>query len=96
MLESNSQSVVNLLKNEIDSWKPFIEALRESERNVVNDLVKKCWGFSNAIQSSKKNYLVEPFFLTILIVQGEQIRWLSTEVRRLQEEIDVWKSKDGS
>lgn len=96
MLESNSQSVVNLLKNEIDSWKPFIEALRESERNVVNDLIKKCWGFSNAIQSSKKNYLVEPFFLTILIVQGDQIRWLSTEVRRLQEEIDVWKSKDGS
>ncbi len=96
MLESNSQSVVNLLKNEIDSWKPFIEALRESERNVVNDLIKKCWGFSNAIQSSKKNYLVEPFFLTILIVQGDQIRWLSTEVRRLREEIDVWKSKDGS
>ncbi len=96
MLESNSQSVVNLLKNEIESWKPFIEALRESERNVLNDLIKKCWRFSNAIQSSKKNYLVEPFFLTILIVQGDQIRWLSTEVRRLQEEIDVWKSKDGS
>jgi len=32
VLESNSQSVVNLLKNEIESWKPFIEALRESER----------------------------------------------------------------
>jgi len=96
VLESNSQSVVNLLKNEIESWKPFIEALRESERNVVNDLIKKCWRFSSAIQSSKKRYLVEPFFLTILLVQGEQIRWLSTEVRRLQGEIDVWKSKDGS
>ncbi len=96
MLETNSKSVVNLLKNEIDSWKPFIEALRESERNVVNDLIEKCWRFSSAIQSSKKRYLVEPFFLTILLVQGDQIRWLSTEVRRLQEEIDVWKSKDGS
>jgi len=96
MLDTNSQSVVNLLKNEIDSWKPFIEALRESERNVVNDLIKKCWRFSSAIQSSKKSYMVEPFFLTILLVQGDQIRWLSTEVRRLREEIDVWKSKDGS
>ena len=93
MLET--EPTPKLLKDEIGSWKPFIDALRAEDRAIVKDLMERCWRYAPAIESSKKKYLVEPFFLTILIEQEKKIRWIEYELKRLREEIDVWK-KAGS
>ncbi|MBI2127024.1 MAG: hypothetical protein HYU02_06920 [Thaumarchaeota archaeon] len=57
--------------------------------------MERCWRYVSAIESSKREYLVEPFFLTILIDHEKKIRWIEYELDRLREEIDVWK-KAGS
>jgi hypothetical protein len=93
MLET--ENVVRLLKNEIASWKPFIDALRAEDREIARQLIERCWKFDNAIESSEKKYLVEPFFLTILLIQEERIKWLQAELRTLRDEVSSWK-KTGS
>jgi len=93
MLET--EPTPRLLKDEIESWKPFIDALRAEERAIVKDLIEQCWRYASAIESSKKKYLVEPFFLTILLIQEKRIRFLESGLKLLREEINVWKSKAG-
>lgn len=94
MLET--EPTTNLLKDEIDSWRPFVDALRAEDREILKALVEECWRYASAIESSKKKYLVEPFFLTILLILGKKVRRLEFELKVLREEIDVWKSKAGS
>lgn len=96
MQETDTKRPTNSLKEEMDSWKPFTDALREDDRNTVRSLFDKVWRFADAIESSMKRYLVEPLFMAILITQEERIRWLESEVKKLREEVDAWKSKAGS
>lgn len=93
MFKTESES--KLLKDEIESWKPFVDALRAEDRAIAKELIERCWRYAPAIESSKKKYLVEPFFLAILLIQEKRIGWLESELKLLREEIDVWKSKAG-
>lgn len=95
MSKTSTQPRVRLLKDEVESWKPFLEALRTEDREVARSLMERCWRFADAIESSKKTYLVEPLFLAILLDQEERIVWLESEMRKLREEVDAWKSKVG-
>ncbi len=95
MSKINTQPTVNLLREEVESWRPFFDALRAEDRMIARDLVERCWRFASAIQSSKKRYLVEPLLLTILLIQEERIKWSESELKRLREEIDAWKQKAG-
>lgn len=93
MLET--EHTTNLLKDEIESWKPFTDALRAEDREMLKDLIEECWRYASAIESSKKKYLVEPFFLTILLILEKKVRLLESELKVLREEIDLWRSKAG-
>jgi hypothetical protein len=94
MLETEHK--IRLLKDEVESWKPFIDALRAEDREIARQLIERCWRFADAIESSKKKYLVEPLFMTILLIQEERIRWLQSEFRALKAEIESWKLRAGS
>jgi hypothetical protein len=96
MLENDTQVTVRLLKRELESWRPFIDALRADDREIARSLLEKCWQYVDAIESSEKNYLVEPFFLTTLLTQEKRLRALEAEMTRLREEVDGWKSRAGS
>lgn len=76
-----------LLKDEVDSWRSFAEALRAEDREVFRKLIEKCWNYSDAIEASGKPYLVEPLLLTMLLVQHRTIEWLLAEVNRLSKEV---------
>lgn len=95
MPETDTQPTINLLKDEVESWKRFIDALRAEDRDIARPMFEGCWRFASAIESSKKKYLTEPLFLTILLNQEEKISWLESELKVLQEEVNVWKSKAG-
>lgn len=96
MSETDTKSTTSLLQEELESWRPFLDALRDDDRQIARNLIEKCWKFVNAIESSGKKYLVEPLFLTILLIQEERIKWLESQIKMLREEIDAWKSKAGS
>ena len=98
MASTNTNVVVRLLKKEVDSWRPFLDALREDDREVARKLLARCWKYVEAIESSGKPYLVEPFFLSVLLVQEERITALESELEHLRKELEAWrqKSKAGS
>ncbi|HUI86530.1 MAG TPA: hypothetical protein VLY21_05195 [Nitrososphaerales archaeon] len=96
MSKTNPEVTARLLRHELDSWRPFAEALHEDERRAFRNLLEKAWRYSEAIESSGKTYLVEPFFLSILLTQEERIAFLQDELQKLRSEVEAWKSKAGS
>ena len=87
---------VRLLRRELESWRPFIEALRFEDRVVARQLMESCWRYVEAVEASGKDYLTEPFFLTVMLVQERHLRALEVELERLKGELESWKSKAGS
>jgi hypothetical protein len=95
MPKTDFEVTLRLLKHELDDWRPFSDSLHADERQGFRDMLEKVWRYSEAIQSSGKTYLVEPFFLSILLTQEERIAFLQDELVRLKEEIEERKPKAG-
>jgi hypothetical protein len=88
---------VRLLREELESWRPFVEALRFEDGQVARDMMERYARYVEAIEASGKEYLTEPFFLSVLLVQERQIRAFEAELERLRGETEAWKrSKAGS
>jgi hypothetical protein len=87
MPEIHSAPTIHLLREELESWKPFLNALRGEDREIARRMFEECWRFVGAIESSGKTYPVEPVFLTILLIQQNKIKWLESEVNLLRKEI---------
>jgi hypothetical protein len=94
-MPADAEVAIRLFKREVDSWRPFIDALREDDRKITRSLLVRCERFIEAIESSRKTYVVEPLFLSIVILQEERISALEAELRILKEEAGPWK-KGGS
>lgn len=93
MLETDSEA--KLLSAEVESWKPFLDALRAEDREVARRMIQRSYRFAAAVELSRKRYVVEPFFLSIMVAQEEQISWLESELASLREEIEAWKKRAG-
>jgi hypothetical protein len=88
---------VRLLKDELENWRPFVEALRFEDRQVAREMMERCIRYVEAIEASGKEYLTEPFFLTVLLAQERQIAAFEADLERLRGEVEAWKlSKAGS
>jgi hypothetical protein len=85
------QPTVRLLRQELESWKGFIEALRGDDRVVAQEMMDACLKYVEAIEQSGKDYLTEPFFLSILLDQAKKVRAFEKEMGRVLEEVETWK-----
>ena len=94
MPEIQSIPTIHLLREELESWKPFLNALRGEDREIAHKMFEECWRFVSAIESSKKNYPIEPVFLTILLIQQTKIKWLESEVNFLRKEVRARKTQN--
>jgi hypothetical protein len=74
------------LRDEVDSWRGFADALRLEDKAVYARMVDQIWLYASAIDAAQKPYPVEPFFLTLLLIQHRMIEWLQKQLGRLQEE----------
>jgi len=96
-MSANEERVsVRLLRQELESWRPFIEALRFEDRQVARQMMESCWRYVEAIEASGKDYVTEPFFLTLLLVQERRLRALEDEFEKLRSEAGSWRPKAGS
>ncbi len=87
---------IRLLKEELESWRPFIEALRFEDRQVAREMMESCWRYVEAIEQSGKDYPTEPFFLTVLLMQERRLRGFEAEFEKLKGEVEAWRLKAGS
>ena len=97
MAASEEKVSVRLLRAELESWRPFVEALRFEDRQIARAMMERCTRYAEAIEASGKQYLTEPFFLSVLLMQEKQVAGFEAELERLREEVEAWKrSRAGS
>jgi hypothetical protein len=71
----------NRLEEEIESWSGFSKALRKEDREPYEAMIKDVREqFSEAIEYSRKDFTVDPFFMAIIMVQQKMIEKLAAEV----------------
>jgi len=74
-------------KNEIDSWRPYIEALREEDRLIFRDMINSVSAsYTEAIERSERGYDTESLLMSIVLSQQKTIAWLSSVLRRINDE----------
>ena len=78
--------VATRAKNEIDSWRPFVEALREEDRLVFREMMNSVSAsYAEAIEHSERGYDTESLLMSIVLNQQKTISWLSSLLRKIQD-----------
>ena len=85
--EESPQSVARRLKKEIDSWRPYAEALRQEDREVFREMLNSVAAlYTEAIDLADRGYDTEAVMMSILLNQQKTINWLSNFLKRMREE----------
>ena len=84
---------IRLLKEELESWRPFVEALRFEDRQIAREMMESCWRYVEAVEQSGKEFLTEPFFLTVLLAQEKRLKGFEAEFEMIKSEVEAWKSR---
>lgn len=75
--------VARRLKEEIDSWRPYAEALRQEDREVFRDMLNDVAASYNlAIEQAERGYDTEAVMMSILLNQQKTIAWLSNIAKK--------------
>ena len=81
----SSVSVARRLKQEIDSWRPYAEALRQEDREVFREMMNAvAASYNEAIDRAERGYDTEAVMMSILLNQQKTISWLSSLLKRMQ------------
>jgi hypothetical protein len=83
----SAQAVARRLKEEVDSWRPYAEALRQDDREVFREMLNSvAASYSEAIDLADRGYDTEAVMMSILLNQQRTINWLSNFLKRMKEE----------
>jgi hypothetical protein len=85
------------VKQEIDSWRPYAEALRQEDRQVLREMLNTAAAsYCEAVERAERGYDTESLLMSIVLSQQKAINWLSNLAKRLREESEVSKIADAS
>ena len=85
--ERTSQTISRRLKQEVDSWRPYAEALRKEDREVFRDMMNAvASAYGEAVDLAERGYDTEALMMSVLLDQQKTINWLSNLARRIREE----------
>ena len=83
--EESPVAVARRLKEEIDSWRPYAEALRQEDREVFREMMNSvATSYNQAIDRAERGYDTEAVMMSILLNQQKTISWLSSLLKRMQ------------
>jgi hypothetical protein len=85
--EESPETVARRLKEEIDSWRPYAEALRKEDREVFREMMNSvAASYNQAIERAERGYDTEAVMMSILLNQQKTISWLSSILKKMREE----------
>ena len=85
--KESPETVVRRLKEEIDSWRPYAEALRQEDREVFREMMNVvAASYNQAIDRAERGYDTEAVMMSILLNQQKTISWLSSLLKRVRDE----------
>jgi len=86
--EESPGKVARRLKDEIDSWRPYADALRLEDREVFREMLNSVTAsYTEAIDRAERGYDTESVMMSILLNQQKTIRWLAGTLKRMKEDI---------
>jgi hypothetical protein len=66
----------DILRQEIESWRGFADALREEDRQPFLSMLEQCYQYVDSINSKGEYYSTESLLMSLLFVQHKIISWL--------------------
>ncbi len=70
---------------EVESWRGFAEALRAEDRELFNEMMRRCYEYAPAMHVKASPFPSEALFMGLLFMQHKAILWLTKEVEKLKE-----------
>jgi len=64
------------LRQEIESWRGFADALREEDRQAFMSMLEQCNQYVDSINSKGEYFSTESLLMSLLFVQHKIISWL--------------------
>ncbi len=83
---SSSNLLKSKLKAEVDSWRPFVEALRFEDRQLLRGLISDAWKYADAVENSKEGCTTEAFLIALLLSRQKEIDRLESEITKLKQQ----------
>src|SRR5208283_6184579 len=85
--KESPETIARRLKEEIDSWRPYADALRQEDREVFREMMNSvAASYNQAIDRAERGYDTEAVIMSILLNQQKTISWLSSLLKRMREE----------
>ena len=85
--DATPDSISLRVKTEIDSWRPYSNALREEDRLVFKEMMNAVSShYIEAMDQAGRGYDTESLLMSIILSQQRTINWLSVVVRQIREE----------
>jgi hypothetical protein len=72
------------IKEELDSWLRFADALRADDRELFREMLRLCHEYFPAMQARDSPFPTEALFMSLLLVQHKAIISLAKEVERMK------------
>jgi len=73
------------VRQEVESWRGFAEALRAEDRELFEEMMRRCYEYAPAMHVKASPFPSEALFMGLLFMQHKSILRLTKEVERLKE-----------
>jgi len=67
---------IDILAQEIETWKGFADTLREEDRSLFLQMLEQCYQYERAINSKGEYYSAESFLMALVFLQHKIINIL--------------------
>jgi hypothetical protein len=68
------------LKDEIDSWTPFLESLKFEDKELFKEMIQKSWDYADSVEVCSEEHTTETFLISLLVSQQKKINFLENQV----------------
>ena len=77
------------LKDEIESWAPFLESLKPEDKELFKEMIQRSWDYVDSVEICSEEHITESFLISLLVSQQKKINFLANQVTtNLHKEID--------
>ena len=84
-----------LRKEEIESWKSFVDSLssKEEDRELFQSVLNDCYKYATAINAKCQPFPAESLIMALLLSQHKMIKWLTKQISK-HESLDDNNNKE--
>ena len=73
------------IKEEIESWKSFVDSLSSKEdRDLFEKMLNDCYKYAAAINAKGEPFPAEPLIMVLLLSQNKMIDWLKKQISKYE------------